>query len=168
MLNSTSFDNDFLMLLTGRLQSWWRHQMETFSALLALCVGNSPVNGEFPSKRPVMQRFDVFFDLCLNKWLNKQSWGWWFETPPCSLWRHCNGCAGMITVWCHYNMVNFLTKFHKRHPIAHLLGWGMACLLWVQHLIDILPQFLKLFMQYLAALDPIVTALDFIWYHGYF
>ena len=29
-------------------QSWWRHQMETFSALLALCVGNSPVTGKFP------------------------------------------------------------------------------------------------------------------------
>ena len=27
--------------------SWWRHQMETFSALLAICVGNSPVTGEF-------------------------------------------------------------------------------------------------------------------------
>ena len=27
--------------------SWWRHQMETFSALLALCAGNSPVTGEF-------------------------------------------------------------------------------------------------------------------------
>ena len=23
--------------------SWWRHQMETFSALLAICAGNSPV-----------------------------------------------------------------------------------------------------------------------------
>ena len=22
-----------------------------------------------------------FFDLCLNKRLSKQSWGWWFETP---------------------------------------------------------------------------------------
>ena len=28
--------------------SWWRHQMETFSLLLALCAGNSPVTGEFP------------------------------------------------------------------------------------------------------------------------
>ena len=27
----------------------------------------------------------------LNKWLSKQSWGWWFETPSRSLWRHCNG-----------------------------------------------------------------------------
>ena len=28
--------------------SWWRHRMETFSALLAICAGNSPVPGEFP------------------------------------------------------------------------------------------------------------------------
>ena len=46
------------------------------------------------------------------------------------------------TVWCCYNAVNFLTNIHKRHPIAHLLGRGMGCLLWIQHLIDILPQFL--------------------------
>ena len=26
----------------------------------------------------------------LNKRLNKQYWGWWFETPSRSLWRHCN------------------------------------------------------------------------------
>ena len=32
----------------------------------------------------------IFFGLHLNKWLSKQSWGWWFETPSCSLWRHCN------------------------------------------------------------------------------
>ena len=41
----------------------WRHQMETFSALQALCAGNSPVTGEFPAQRPVTRSFDVFFDL---------------------------------------------------------------------------------------------------------
>ena len=50
---------------------WWRHQMETFSALLAFCVGNSPVTGECPSQRPVTQSFDVFSDLLLGKWLSK-------------------------------------------------------------------------------------------------
>ena len=35
--------------------------METFSALLALCVGISPVTGEFPSQRPVTRSFDGFF-----------------------------------------------------------------------------------------------------------
>ena len=54
-----------------------------------LC-GNSPVTGEFPAQRPVTWSFDVFFDLSLNKPLCKQSWGWWFETPLRSLWRHCN------------------------------------------------------------------------------
>ena len=46
--------------------------------------------GEFPTQRPVTRSFDVFFDLRLNKRLSKQPWGWWFETPPWSLWRHCN------------------------------------------------------------------------------
>ena len=70
--------------------TWWRHQMETFSASLALCTGNSLVTGEFPSQRPVMRNFDVFFDLRMNKWLRKQSRCWWFETPLCSLRRHYN------------------------------------------------------------------------------
>ena len=69
---------------------WWRHQMETFSALLILCAGNSPVTGEFPIQRPVMRGFDVSFDLRWNKRLSKQPWGWWFDTPSCSLWRHSN------------------------------------------------------------------------------
>ena len=67
---------------------WWRHQMETVSALLALCAENSPVTGEFPSLRPGTRSSDVFFDLRLNKPLNKQSRGWWFETPLRSLWLH--------------------------------------------------------------------------------
>ena len=72
-------------------QSWWRHQMETFSALLAICAGNSPVPGEFAAQRPVPGgSFDVFFDLRLNKRLSKQSWGWWFETLLRPLWHHCN------------------------------------------------------------------------------
>ena len=45
--------------------------METFSALLALCAGNSPVIGEFPAQRPVMRSFDISFDLRLNKRLSK-------------------------------------------------------------------------------------------------
>ena len=45
--------------------------METFSALLAPCAGNSPVTGEFPSQRPVTRSFNVFFRLHLkNGWVN--------------------------------------------------------------------------------------------------
>ena len=75
--------------------AWWRHQMETVSALLAICAGNSPVTGEFPSQRPVTRSFAVFFDLHPNKQLSKQWWGWWFETPPSPLWRHRNGIVTM-------------------------------------------------------------------------
>ena len=71
--------------------AWWCHQMDTFSALLAICTGNSPVPGEFPTQRPVTRSLNVFFDLRLNKRLSKQSWGWWFETPWHPLWRHSNG-----------------------------------------------------------------------------
>ena len=63
---------------------------ETFSALLAICAGNSPVTGEFPTQMQVTRRFDVFFDLRLNKRLSKQSWDWWYETPSYPLWRHLN------------------------------------------------------------------------------
>ena len=47
------------------------HQMETFSMLLTICVGNSSVIGEFPAQSPVTRSFDVFFDLRLNKRLSK-------------------------------------------------------------------------------------------------
>ena len=45
------------------VNSWWRHQMEAFSALMALCAGTSSVTGEFPGQRPVTRSFDIFFDL---------------------------------------------------------------------------------------------------------
>ena len=54
-------------------ESWCRNQIETRSALLALCAGNSPITGEFPSQRPVTRSFEVFFDIRLNKRLGKQS-----------------------------------------------------------------------------------------------
>ena len=71
-----------------RYRTWWRHEMETLSALLALCEGNPPVTGGFPLKR--QWRGVVFFDLRLNKHLSKQSRCRWIETPSRSLWRHRN------------------------------------------------------------------------------
>ena len=58
------------------LKSWCRHQMESFSTLLALCAGNSPVTGEFSSQRPVARSFDIYFDLRLNyNWANNGNTG---------------------------------------------------------------------------------------------
>ena len=66
---------------------------ETISALLAVCAGNSPAPGEFPTQRTGTRSFDVFFDLRLNKRFSKQSCGWWFKTQWRSLWRHGNVIA---------------------------------------------------------------------------
>ena len=73
MFGSADMQHQYIM-------TWWRHQMETFSTLLAICAGNSLVPGEFPTHLPVTRSFNVFFDLHLNQRLSKQSWGWWFET----------------------------------------------------------------------------------------
>ena len=96
----TSYDNVGILTTLGfewcrKSISWWRHQMETFSALMAICAGNSPVTGEFPAQRPVTRSFEVFFDLRLNKPLSKQWWGWWFETLSRPLCCHGNGNPGV-------------------------------------------------------------------------
>ena len=54
-----------------------------------------PLCGEFTGPRWIPRKASdaelwCFFDLRPNKRLSKQSWGWWFETLSCSLWRHCN------------------------------------------------------------------------------
>ena len=86
---------DELQKVVAPLLTRWRHQMETFSVLLAFCAGNSPVTGEFPAQKPATRRFDVFFDQHPNVRLSKQSRGWWFETPSRPLWRHSN----VWTIW---------------------------------------------------------------------
>ena len=108
----------------GIVFSWWRHQMETFSALLALCEGE----GEFPAQRAVQRSFDVFFDLHLNKRLSKQSKHRWFETPSHSLWRHCNVkfviCTwGVAYQWTYHSVALNCryTRFHNGLTIAGLL-----------------------------------------------
>ena len=80
----------FFLLVAQRRFSWWRHQMETFSAILALCAGTLPVQVDSPHKAQWRGALMVSF-ICtwINNWVKKTR-GWWFETPPWSLWRQCN------------------------------------------------------------------------------
>ena len=127
--------------------------METFSALLAICAGNSPVPGEFPTQRPVTRSFDVYFDLRPNKWLSKQPWGWWFETLSCSLWRHRNAVphdAACLFSFL-YDMIHSSTKdLYARMPITYNMVecWEPNCLhnvTWsLRHLIS---PVMRLFVQ---------------------
>ena len=104
--------------------TWWRHQMETFSALLAICAGNSSVAGEFPAKRPATRSFDVFFDLRLNKRLSKQAWGWWFETLSRPLWRHCNDISTANCILSHWKH-NPIPCYNTYVFFNILLGHGL-------------------------------------------
>ena len=57
--------------------AWWRHQMETFSALLAICAGNSPVPGEFPAHKGQWRGALMFSLICvwINGWVNNREAG---------------------------------------------------------------------------------------------
>ena len=104
-----------------RTWSWWRHQMEIYSALLALC------HRWTPRTKPVTQSFDVFFHLRLNKRLSKQSWGWWFETPSHSLLRHSN-VSGQVHWLCSLWLINDYRKITNIRPTKsqHLNDFRLA------------------------------------------
>ena len=110
--------------------SCWRHQIETFSALLAICTGNLPVTVEFPAHRPVTRSFDVFFDLHLNKQLSKQWWGWWFETSSRPLWRHCSDMKIIQRIYLVQNHKHsWDVFFNNRHlqPVVLIHGSSTIC-----------------------------------------
>ena len=116
--------------------------MEIFSPLLTLCAGNSPVTGDFPAQRPLTRSFGVFFDLRLNKQLSKQSWGWWFQMPSRSFWRHCNVSVqfnfmnGNLYCWGSLHMHFLLTIYSL---LSHIYVWtkvthlkrSTACILYL-------------------------------------
>ena len=54
--------------------SWWRHQMETFSALLALCAGYSPVNSSHKDQWRGALMFS-FFCAWINDWVKNREAG---------------------------------------------------------------------------------------------
>ena len=106
---------------------WWHLQMETLSALLAICAGNSPIPGEFSAQRPVTRSIDVFIDLRLNKRLSKQSWGWWFETLSHPLWRHSNVHSCQQVLSCKKCYLGEYPAFLSARTLTHLVsrdkGW---------------------------------------------
>ena len=92
-------------------------------------------NRWFPKPRPVTRIFDVFYDLTLNKRLSKQSWGCWFETQSCSLWRHCNGMqcfrgACQISER-FYHTISRLASFVRSDCKTSVTAWWWEVLLHV-------------------------------------
>ena len=79
------------------ITTWWRHETQTFSAILALCAGNSPATGKFPSQRPVTRSLDVSLTWA---WTN----GWVTNRDAGGLRRHV--APYDVTVMCCATVVD--------------------------------------------------------------
>ena len=84
----------------------------------------SPVNS--PHKGQWSGALIFFFDLCLNKRLSKQWYGWWFETPSRPLWRHCNDSSAPY-IWVHEKIANDDRNNLDRFSISHCFS-VVSCL----------------------------------------
>ena len=86
--------------------------METFSALLALCAGTSPVTGEFPSQRPVTRIFYVSLFFALKKQPHRAHYD-----LIVMFWYHYACCVHQLGIIVQPNQ-----RWNKRHtPIASWL-----------------------------------------------
>ena len=142
--------SDYCGLDLPSASSWWRHQMETFSALLTICAGNSPVPGEFPAQRPVTRSFDVSL-ICarINGWVDNSEAGdlrrhrvhydvivmyttgtvtqrsRWLEDAM-RIWHHCN--IKLTCTWpTGYNTVFFVPNAAQALQLANKCHiWGVV------------------------------------------
>ena len=128
------------------LLRWWRHQMGKFSMLRAL--SKPMVTDGFPSQRPVSRRFDIFFDLRLNKRLTKFSGCRWFQTPSrsCVKYTYSSGtvqyhcCSRIINpilvgCWliyvlsdCNHPQLNTYTHMQNKQMYANFVGTSYGLL----------------------------------------
>ena len=107
------------MIYTVEPVSWWRHQMELFSALLALWAGNSSVTGEFPHKGQWRGAL-MFSSICawMNDSVNNR------EAGDLIRYRaHCDvtvmefPCSGFTKL--NYP---FFRKYHLSWETANIIG----------------------------------------------
>ena len=92
--------------------AWWRHQMETFSALLALCAGNSPVPVNSPHKG--QWRGALMFSLIcawIHDWVNNREAG--------DLRRHHG----------HYDVIVMVREIHRSQMVSPHQGPVMPSLI---------------------------------------
>ena len=96
--------------------SWWRHQIEAISALLAICAGNSPVTLNSPHKG--QWRGALMFSL-ICAWIN----GWVNNREAGDLRRHRAHCD--VTVMCWICEWCFKKKVLLENP---RMAWIQCCI----------------------------------------
>ena len=114
---------------------WWRHQMETFPALLAICAGNSPHKGQWRGAL-------MFTLICarINVWVNNRGAGdlrrnrvhydvivmQWHQRSI-YVAQH-DSCSNIVT---HLSQQNFThgPNFHLiHHPWSKVIRYDITCL----------------------------------------
>ena len=120
-----------LQINCSDLRIWWRHQLEIFSALLVLCVVNSPVTGELPSQRPVIaDEGHYIYPITLSAWISNHMHinVWDIITHPL---LDSNGGGPRIRAWIsrnilHKNVDVITSPFHhvKSYQMGDQMEWG--------------------------------------------
>ena len=103
----------------SRTSPWWRHQMEIFSALLAICAWNSPVPVNSPYKG--QWRGALIFSL-ISAWIN----GWVNNRKAGDLRRH----RAHYDMWyCLSSIDGYLSPVRKNfnHRRHHILEKWEKC-----------------------------------------
>ena len=129
----------------------WRHEMETFSALLAICAGNLPVTGEFPTQMPVMRSFDVFFHflwfLMKIQYDNGQIQYLLITTKGRNKSvKFCLFSTKLLTRWCYLRSLCFL--WLRDVPLITGIRDGFQCL-WLRRC-DLLQSLVMIFSQHIS------------------
>ena len=91
----------------------WCHQMETFSALLALCAGNSPVPVNFPHKG---QWSGALMFSLIRVWIN----GWVNNREAGDLRRH-RGHYDVNVMECSNTKIGINSRSDERRPVRNCL-----------------------------------------------
>ena len=104
----------------------WKHFLRYWPFVRR--IHRSPVNS--PRKGQWRGALMVFFICALNKRLSKQPWGWWFETPSLSSWRHCNERRRLtsikvpiIKIRQPHDCLIFIMRIHIPGNILFILKW---------------------------------------------
>ena len=86
-------------LLSHVFEYWlWRYRYFEVKLTFEMLTVGGQQHSISTHERMFLWQCQNFFYLRLNK-RSKQSWGWWFETQWCSLWRHCNATPGAVPIW---------------------------------------------------------------------
>ena len=104
------------------VKTWWRHQMEAFSALLALCAGNSPAPVNSPHKG--QWRGALMFSLTcapINDWVNNREAG--------DLRRRRGHCDAIVMLrCCHLKYalkVSLYVNWYRHKWVNFIADWVM-------------------------------------------